>query len=112
LQIADSQGRSAVSRTPSAVRNLTERSGMARRKFTRRSWSREEDELIDGHVRALADGRYPDRTAAARACARDIERLYASLRARDPNHHLATRERPLASLVQRLVVRSKALGLK
>ena len=85
---------------------------MARRKFTRRSWSREEDELIDGHVRALADGRYPNRTAAARACARDIKRLYVSLRARDPNHHLATRERPFDSLVQRLVVRSKALGLK
>jgi hypothetical protein len=78
---------------------------------TNRPWLPEEDGIIDRHLRLLAKGRYPDVTAAARVCARDIKRLYASIRKTDPHHFIASRERPFGSLRRRMSARLKALGL-
>lgn len=84
---------------------------MRRRSFTRRLWIPEEDRVIDRYARALAANRYGGLMDATRACAREIERLYASLRKTDPRHHVASRERPLASLRQRMRTRLVTLGL-
>jgi hypothetical protein len=66
---------------------------------------------VDVYAVALADGRYRNISDASRVCARDIERLYASLRAADPHHYVASRERPFGSLRRRMVARLRALGL-
>jgi hypothetical protein len=78
---------------------------------TNRPWLPQEDRIIDRHLRLLSRGDYPDVTAASRACARDIGRLYALIRETEPQHYIASRERPLGSLVRRMAARLKALGL-
>jgi hypothetical protein len=78
---------------------------------TNRPWLPAEDRIIDRHLRLLVKGHYPDVVAAARACASDIGRLYASIRKTDPHHYVASRERPFWSLWRRMSARLKALGL-
>ena len=84
---------------------------MPRRKYTHRNWLPEEDEIVDRHARALADGTFRDISDASRGCARDIERLYESPRRADPHHPVATRARPFDSIRHRMMVRLTALGL-
>jgi hypothetical protein len=78
---------------------------------TNRPWLPAEDRIIDRHLRLLAQGRYPDVSAASRACARDIGTLYAAILRTDPHDFVASRERPFGSLLRRMSARLKALGL-
>jgi hypothetical protein len=83
-----------------------------KRGYTRRLWTPEEDRVIDRYARKLSHGRYRTASDASRACAIDIKRLHRSQLRADPNHHVASRERPFLSLRQRMMLRIGTLGLR
>jgi hypothetical protein len=79
--------------------------------FTHRDWLPAEVRIVARYARALASGRYSTVKSASDACLADIGKLYARLLRTDPNHPVATRPRPLASVRFRLRELLGELGL-
>ena len=79
--------------------------------FTYRPWLPAEVRIVVRYARALAAGRYATARSAALVCLADIDKLYARILRADPNHPVATRPRPLASVLFRLRKSMDGLGL-
>ena len=79
--------------------------------FTHRDWLPAEVRIVARYARSLASGRYSTAESASDACLADIGKLYARLLRTNPNHPVATRPRPLASVRFRLRELLSELGL-